>query len=179
MIFYYFAFINGFISSSDFENVLYESLDELLDDEKSSKLFLELIETNYNSKEEVIHIKNIIATIYKEELEKISYSMLQNVDDPRLQAMLKKKNHLNKEIVFDCNGIDSEQKLHQKIKNIFKFPFWYGMNWDAFYDLLDLSEVEQIKFLHFKSMEHYIPIESEKMIQLIKLKNKNCRIIFC
>ena len=45
---------------------------------------------------------------------------------------------MNKEKVFhlDLNGCKTWQTLHQRVKDTFDFPDFYGQNWDAFYDLM-------------------------------------------
>jgi len=35
--------------------------------------------------------------------------------------------------LFDCKYVG---ELHQRIKEVFHFPDYYGENWDAFYDLM-------------------------------------------
>ena len=39
-------------------------------------------------------------------------------------------------LTLDLTGCKYLGELHQRIKNAFDFPDYYGCNWDAFYDLL-------------------------------------------
>ena len=39
-------------------------------------------------------------------------------------------------IELDLTGCEYQYDMHEKIKAAFDFPDWYGMNWDAFVDLL-------------------------------------------
>ena len=39
-------------------------------------------------------------------------------------------------IELDLTGCEYQYDMHEKIKVAFNFPDWYGMNWDAFWDLL-------------------------------------------
>ncbi len=45
---------------------------------------------------------------------------------------------MNEEKVFhlDLTGCRTWQTLHQRVKDTFDFPDFYGQNWDAFYDLM-------------------------------------------
>lgn len=45
---------------------------------------------------------------------------------------------MNSEIALtlDLTGCKYLRELHQRIKDTFGFPDYYGCNWDAFYDLL-------------------------------------------
>ena len=39
-------------------------------------------------------------------------------------------------IELDLTGCEYQYDMHEKIKAAFDFPDWYGMNWNAFWDLL-------------------------------------------
>ena len=51
----------------------------------------------------------------------------------------------NKCVVLDLTGCNYLGELHQRIKEAFDFPDYYGENWDAFYDLICMdSQAERI-----------------------------------
>ena len=39
-------------------------------------------------------------------------------------------------ITLDLTGCKGWDELHERIRKAFKFPDWYGKNWDAFWDLV-------------------------------------------
>lgn len=39
-------------------------------------------------------------------------------------------------IHLDLSHCQTLYELHQRIREAFDFPDWYGCNWDAFYDLM-------------------------------------------
>jgi len=39
-------------------------------------------------------------------------------------------------ITLDLTGCKYLRELHEKIREAFNFPDWYGRNWDAFWDLV-------------------------------------------
>ena len=41
-----------------------------------------------------------------------------------------------KTITLDLTGCKSLWDIHDHIQKAFRFPKWYGKNWDAFWDLL-------------------------------------------
>lgn len=45
-----------------------------------------------------------------------------------------------KEIILDCNGIETPAQLHRALSGALAFPAWYGNNLDALFDCL--CEVE-------------------------------------
>lgn len=82
-------------------------------------------------------------------------------------------------VIFDCRGIDSKYKLHSKIKKVFDFPEWYGMNWDAFNDLIDLSDYNEIRFINFNALKNVLPDDTALFIELLKKNNRgNCKITY-
>ena len=72
----------------------------------------------------------------------------------------------NDYIIFDCTNIDSTLKLQQEIQRKFDFPEWYGKNWNAFEDLLDLTELLILKFINYTKMSQLIPDDSKRFIQI-------------
>ncbi len=44
-----------------------------------------------------------------------------------------------KTVVLDLTGCQYVGELHQRIKEAFDFPDFYGENWDAFYDLASMD----------------------------------------
>ena len=49
-------------------------------------------------------------------------------------------------IHLDFSKCNAALELHQRIKSAFKFPDWYGCNWDVFYDLL-CTDVEESRVI--------------------------------
>lgn len=39
-------------------------------------------------------------------------------------------------VILDLSDCKNVGELHQKIKDAFIFPDYYGENWDAFYDMM-------------------------------------------
>ncbi len=51
-----------------------------------------------------------------------------------------KNNNKNKKIIrLDFTGCKTAWEYHERIREAFDFPEWYGKNWDAFWDLLSTS----------------------------------------
>ena len=46
--------------------------------------------------------------------------------------------------VLDLNGCKSLDELHERLSITFDFPDWYGRNWDAFWDLLNMEVPEEL-----------------------------------
>ena len=81
--------------------------------------------------------------------------------------------------LLDCTGIDTPYKLHKKIQAVFKFSEYYGKNWHAFEDFIDISEVRVIKIINIGKMREAIPHDTECFLKIIKRNMpKNCKLIF-
>ncbi|MGN0638519.1 MAG: barstar family protein [Huintestinicola sp.] len=48
--------------------------------------------------------------------------------------------------------VSDPKELQRRLRTAFKFPKWYGLNWDAFYDIADLSEIERIELVGFDDL---------------------------
>lgn len=65
-------------------------------------------------------------------------------------------------IRLDFTDCSSALEFHHRIKTAFRFPDWYGCNWNAFYDLLS-TDVEENRIIITgvsslpKDLHEYIP----------------------
>ena len=67
-------------------------------------------------------------------------------------------------IELDLTGCEYQYDMHERIKVAFDFPDWYGMNWDAFWDLL-WSECDADKVI-IKG-EKSLPKELDNAIEIM------------
>ena len=67
-------------------------------------------------------------------------------------------------IELDLTGCEYQYDMHEKIKAAFDFPDWYGMNWDAFDDLL-WSECDADKVI--VKGEKSLPKELENAVKIM------------
>lgn len=73
---------------------------------------------------------------------------------------------MNSEITLtlDLTGCKYLGELHQRIKDSFDFPDYYGCNWDAFYDLLCTENTAgHVRICGEKTMPKELQKELEKM----------------
>lgn len=80
-------------------------------------------------------------------------------------------------ILLDCSDICDGQTLQNKLRFSFGFPPWYGKNWDAFNDLVSLTEVDEIRLIGFDQMKKHIPQDAENLINLLERYKDKCDII--
>lgn len=69
--------------------------------------------------------------------------------------------------VLDLSAITSKSELHEKVKNFFGFPDYYGGNLDALYDCLtDISEETNVTII---LSEHWPEYEDKYIKNFIKV----------
>ena len=179
---YLYAFINAFINPKTFEIWIYDNLELISKEISSQNLFLNLISCNYQSSNDVEHLKKLILKEYKNIFNSFTYDSILNSGNNELISIIKREQNKSNIIIFDCTNIDSTLKLQQEIQRKFDFPEWYGENWNAFEDLLDLTELLILKFINYTKMSQLIPDDSKRFIQILNNhKNKfhcNFKLVF-
>ena len=80
-----------------------------------------------------------------------------------------------KTVILDLTGCKSLWDIHERIREAFGFPDWYGKNWDAFYDLLSRDcDAEHV----IVRGEHTLPSEYSDQIKTMHSVFENT-IKFC
>lgn len=160
---YLYAFINAFINPKTFEIWIYDNLELISKEISSQNLFLNLISCNYQSSNDVEHLKKLILKEYKNIFNSFTYDSILNSGNNELISIIKQEQNKSNIIIFD-------------------FPEWYGKNWNAFEDLLDLTELLIFKFINYTKMSQLIPNDSKRFIQILNNhKNKfhcNFKLVF-
>ena len=78
----------------------------------------------------------------------------------------------------DITDVSDPRELQRRLRTALKFPKWYGLNWDAFYDIADLSEIERIKLVGFEALYQAIPEEAHRLIYALDAnKSDDCDVI--
>ncbi len=179
MIMYFYAFANDLILDNDFEQWLYEKLNDI-EHFVDSDMFYELYECDYQCSKALNHLKRKISQYYENQFIVIKNKKFYDEIDNVLLDLVKRcerKSIINGKLVINCAEISTPIELQKMLKSIFKFPHWYGLNWNAFNDLIDLSEVEGIALLNFNRIQKLIPYDAEKLLfYLEQNKSQNCEI---
>ena len=172
------GFINDNIKNDVFEKYVYENI-ESIEQEVSGDLYLEIISADYNSRAAVIHLKKILSDYYGDKLDKYNDAYFEREID--LDEDLRKvidHEPTEENIVFDCGGITTQKQLQYEIKKFFHMPTWFGMNWDAIDDLIDLSHVKKIELNNFNDMLEIMHDDSLIFLSILKKHSeKSCEII--
>ena len=180
MVDYFYAFVNEYISCTEFENWVYNSVDllsRMLNNDL--ELFTELLECTYCSDNETAHLKHILRNKFSLSCTPENYDKFISSADESLKKLIENNEDNLKDIIFDCTGIDTPGKLQKRIQTVFKFPEWYGMNWDAFNDLIDLSDVCTVRIINIQEMQTSIQNDTELFLKLLQISlTENCKLIF-
>ena len=172
------GFVKDNIKQAVFEKYVYENI-ESVEREVPGDLYLEIISADYNSKAAVIHLKKLLSDYYGAELGKYNDAYFEReteMDEELRKVIDRYENEEN--IVFDCGGITSQKQLQYEIKKFFHMPTWFGMNWDAIEDLIDLSHVKKIELDNFNNMFEMMHDDSLIFLSILKKHSeKSCEII--
>ena len=72
-------------------------------------------------------------------------------------------------VILDLSDCKYVGELHQKIKEAFSFPDYYGENWDAFYDMMCMeSRAEKIIIYGIADANNVIKSAIEEMIDALQ-----------
>ena len=73
-----------------------------------------------------------------------------------------------KKLILDLTGAESVSRIHEKLKEAFGFPDYYGKNWDALYDclcdLLTDGEKHEVEIRGFYSMDEALRTQCAPML---------------
>ncbi len=91
------------------------------------------------------------------------------------------------ELVIDLREVNTKQELPNLLSSKFRFPNWYGNNWDAFWDLIRDTEIvtmpNRLVLLGFKDLSEKLPKDA-KIFQkcFVDLKQKypeiDCEVVY-
>lgn len=72
-------------------------------------------------------------------------------------------------VILDLSDCKYVGELHQKIREVFSFPDYYGENWDAFYDMMCMeSSAEKIIICGIADANKVIKSAVEEMIDTLQ-----------
>ena len=73
-------------------------------------------------------------------------------------------------VILDVSNCKYVGELHQKIKDVFSFPDYYGENWDAFYDMMCMeSRAEKIIICGIADANKVIKTAVEEMTDTLQI----------
>ncbi len=82
------------------------------------------------------------------------------------------------EIFLDCNKMISKSKTHKYIKEMLKFPDYYGENLDALWDLLSTkSKMISIFILHEEKLYENLGDYGVRLIEVFKDAAANANVL--
>lgn len=147
------TYLNGYISEKQFENI-FSCYIELFENSLEEDIYLEILSTNFSSKEERINLqstlKKYILSNYRSMLDNMNDAYIEQKNDSNeedfITEILKSRYEIPKEICMDCSSIHSKDELITAVKKALQYPKFCGNNWDAIEDLFfDIILPKKIK----------------------------------
>lgn len=144
-------FVHNQITAGEFTDLLFDNTELFTDfffdntgkNILGEELYYDIIDTNFNVKEQCISIKTKLADFLKQKYPQIynsiSDSYIEKIVEENNNDMLTKilaKRYIQPELaVIDFSGIDSSDKFILKIRDSLGFPI-FCTNWDAVNDMI-------------------------------------------
>ena len=180
-------YLKDYISEKQFENIFFCYI-ELFENSLEEDIYLEILSTNFGSKEERISLQS---TLKKYILNNYS-AMLDNINDAYIEQkinlneediiteILKKRYEIPKEICMDCSSINSKEELISAVKKALQYPQFCGNNWDAIEDLFfDIILPKKIILHHWKQIEEKMPYDANILKNILgKSDIERCIIVY-
>ena len=161
------GFVKECIEPKIFEQYIYKNIKNI-EHELPADIFSEIISIDYNNKYDIPHIKKILSNYYGDQLEKYNDAFFEievEKDEDLRKAIGYKEPDEN--ISFDCSEISTSAQLQNKIKETFNLSDYYGMNWDAFNDIVDISVFKEVELKSFYEMYNIIPDDSLTFLEIL------------
>ena len=180
-------FLKQYISEEQFEDIFYNYM-ELFESSLEKDIYLEILATNFSSKEERISLKsklkNYVLNNDSSELENVNDAyierMIDSDDGDTITEILKKKYEKKEEVNVDCSRISTRAELIKEIKRALGFPKFCGNNWDAIEDLIyDIVFPKKIVFSEWNEIEKRLPDDATIFRKILEENNDGrCKIFF-
>ncbi len=180
-------YLKSYISTNDFEKILYDNIDSF-EEEIEEDIIYELINADYNSKENIIHLKkclnDYITSNYLSLFKIINDVFVEKIIDANknddITNILKKKYKKKKVIIIDCNMIYTHTDFIKIFKHDLKFPLYCGNNWDAINDLIfDVIFPSELHFVGWDLLKKRLPKDTRILKNILdKIEKSRCIILY-
>lgn len=78
-------------------------------------------------------------------------------------------------IKLDLTGCKYLGEIHERIREAFNFPEWYGRNWDAFWDLLwSECDADKVEILGESTLPEKFKCDIDIMHRVLEDNKKEC-----
>ena len=160
----------------DFQSVLEEDM------------YLNVLCTNFNSKQEKISLKtelhNYVSENYNLVYENINDAYVECIIDSDEEdivlEILKKKYQKRDKVDIDCRMIHTQSDLIDAVKQALQYPDFCGDNWDAIKDLIyDIILPQKLILSNWHEVEKKLPQDTAVLKSILdKYNNGRCVIIY-
>lgn len=181
-------FVHNQITAEEFTDLIFDNTEVFTDFFFSStcknifgeKLYYDIIDTNFNVKEQCISIKTKLSDFLKKKYPQIydsisdSYveKIIEENNDNILTRILSKKYVQPELAVIDFSGVDSSEKFILKVRDALEFPI-FCTNWDAVNDMIyDVIFPKKIIFKNCDSVKGVLDRDFSILEEIMDKKNK-------
>lgn len=78
------------------------------------------------------------------------------------------------EVLIDVSNVQTAEQLHSLLKERLEFPEYYGMNWDAFWDVITgaVELPEKLIFTGWSQLQSILPKEAQQLHNQLRQLNE-------
>lgn len=180
-------YLKDYLSDEQFEEYFYNNITEF-EEHLEEDIYLEIISTNFNLKEEKINLK----TKLKKYILDNFFILYDNINDAHIENLIQsgiegyvieilRGRYSRRDLVsMDCSNIKNQSELIHLIKETLKFPEFCGNNWNAIQDLIyDINLPKKIVLSNWDAIEKQLPKDSILARRIFDSIDENyCIVLF-
>lgn len=180
-------YLKKYVSTEQFIDVFFEYIYDF-QNSLEEDIYLNILSTNFNSKQEKIHLDtklyHYILENNKAIYEEINDSYIERLIDLNEEDvvinLLKKKYEKKEEVDLDCSKISTQLELIAEIKKALEYPQFCGNNWHAVEDLIyDVIFPKKLIFSNWGELKRKLPEDADILRALLDRNNNDrCIIIY-
>ena len=180
-------YLKKYISDKQFEKIFYQDIDGFQNVLKE-EIYWNILSSNFNKKEDIIGMNtclyNYVLTnhrsIYDEMSDAYIERLIETNEKNEIIDILKKKYEQKKEVLINCNKINSKLELIYSIKEALNFPQHCGNNWAAIEDLIyDVILPKKIILHNWNNIKEKLPQDTMILKGILdKINPRYCAVLY-
>ena len=180
-------YLKKYISDKQFEKIFYQDIDGFQNVLKE-EIYWNILSSNFNKKEDIIGMNtclyNYVLTNHKSIYDEISDAYIEKLietnEKNEIIDILKKKYEQKKEVLINCNKINSKLELIYSIKEALNFPQHCGNNWAAIEDFIyDVILPKKIILHNWNNIKEKLPQDTMILKGILdKINPRYCAVLY-
>ncbi|BEO99550.1 barstar family protein [Fusobacterium polymorphum] len=180
-------YLKKYISDKQFEKIFYQNIDDF-ENVLKEEIYWNILSSNFNKKEDIISMNTCLynyvlknhKSIYDEISDAYIEKLIETNEKNEIIDILKKKYEQKKEVLINCNKINSKLELICSIKESLNFPQHCGNNWNAIEDFIyDVILPKKIILHNWSNIKDKLPQDTIILKGILdKINPRYCAVLY-